>query len=110
MESEESSEECKLEAENRFRMICDLFLDKLLGKFHISLDPDWKEDHRNELPALVTAIYCFFIKDLVSNLQEVLLNYINQNRKAIYDVFEERKTKKDASTLVNKTLSTYGRV
>lgn len=102
IDSEETSEECKLDAENRFRIVCDLFLDKLLGKFHITLDNDWKEDHRNEIPALVTAIYCFFVKDLISNLQEVLINYINQNRKAIYDVFEERKTKKDASTLVNK--------
>lgn len=96
------TEEIKLDAEVKFRNVCDLFLDKLLSKFNTNLDPVWKEEHLNDLPALVVSIYCFFVKDLTSNLQEVLIKYINQNRKSLFDIFEERKSKKDAATLVNK--------
>lgn len=102
MESEETSGDIKDEATERFNDVCDIFINLICEKFNLAIDQDWKEEHKTQLPGLVTSLYHFFIRDLSTNLQEVCINYINQNRKTIFEVFEERKNKKDASTLVNK--------
>lgn len=102
MESEDTSGDLKDEVTDKFNKICDIFIDLICEKFNLIIDQDWKMEHRSQLPALVISLYHFFIRDLSTNLQEVCINYINQNRSTIFEVFEERKSKKDAATLVNK--------
>lgn len=102
VEAEENSQEMKDEAAKRFNEVCNLFIDAICEKFHLQLDDEWRDLHELDLPGLVTALYCFFVRDIVLNLQEVCINYIQKNRKEIFNVFEDRKTKKDASTLVEK--------
>ena len=102
IEAEENSQEMKYEATTRFNEVCNLFIDAICEKFHLEINDEWRMLHEMDLPGLVTAMYCFFIKDIVSNIQEVCINYIQKNRKEIFTVFEDRKKKKDASTLVEK--------
>lgn len=102
IDSDDNPGDVKAIAEERFSDVCTLFLSIICEEFEIAVDPDWKDLHQDQLPGLVLALQCFFVKDLSVNLQEVFINYIKQNRKTIYDVFEDRKNKKDAATLVNK--------
>ena len=102
MDSEDNPEDVKDVATERFNLICKLFLQILCEKFNLSIDPEWVDENIDQLPALVVAIYCFFVKDLSVNLQEVFIRYIKTNKQSIFDVFEDRKVKKDASSLINK--------
>lgn len=101
MESD-TDKELKDKAEERFFSICRSFINEICKKFNLSIDDTLVDDNEEQLPALVTALYCFFVKDLAANIQEVCIGYINKNEKSIYEVFEERKNKKDAHTLVSK--------
>ena len=102
MESEEIPGDLKTEATKRFNDICNLFIQMICKEFQLQIDPEYLTEHESLLPPLVSALYCFFIRDLVPNIEEVCVSYIDKNRKKIFEVFEERKTKKDAATLVNK--------
>ncbi len=95
-------EDIKGEAKEKFFNVCRLFIAIICKKFDLTVDTEWMIDHEGDLPGLVTALYCFFVKDIVENIQEVCINYINKNRKKIFELFEERKNKKDSMTLVNK--------
>ena len=102
METEENSGEIKEAAEQRFEEICNILLELICKKFNLTLDEEWKEDNYNNIAGFTMALYSFFVLDLPSNIQEVCLNYIQKNEKDIYEVFEEKKNKKDAATIVNK--------
>lgn len=102
METEENTEEVKEAAENRFEEICNVLLDLICNKFNLTLDKEWKEDNYNNIAGYTMALYSFFVLDLPSNIQEVCFNYIQNNKKDIYTVFEEKKNKKDAATMIHK--------
>jgi hypothetical protein len=102
MEAEDNSEEIKEFAKERFMTICQIFLVKICNKYGISIDDVWKDDHYEDIPGFTMGFYSFFILDLSSNIYDVCLNYIKCNLTYIYETFEDRKNKKDASTLVNK--------
>lgn len=102
MDTDENPQEYKDETQRRFIEVCNLFIDLICERFNLTIDETWRFDNEANLPGLVTALYSLFISDIVSNLQEVCINYINKNKKEIFQVFEERKNKKDAATLVNK--------
>lgn len=95
-------DDLKSEAKERFYNICRIFIKIICKKFDLEVDEEWMIDHEGDLPGLVTAMYCFFVKDMIENIQEVCINYINKNRKELFELFEERKTKKDSMTLVKK--------
>lgn len=102
MESEENPDDVKEEARKHFGDICRIFLSVLCNKFHLEIDEEWVIDNQEKLQGIVTAMYHFFVVDLTSNLQEVCLNYISKKKDELFQIFEERKNKKDAATLVNK--------
>ena len=104
METEGNDEEIKASAKERFMTICLLFLSKICNTFNLTIDDTWKDDHYEDIPGFTMALYSFFILDLTSNLYDVCLNYIKRNITYIYETFEDRKNKKDASTLVNKKI------
>lgn len=104
METEENDAEVKESAKERFMTICFLFLSKLCNKFNITVDDTWKDDHYEDIPGFTMALYSFFILDLPSNVYDVCLNYLKANLTYIYNTFEDKKNKKDASTLVNKKI------
>ena len=104
METSDNTEEIKASAKERFMTICHLFLSKICNTFHISIDDVWREDHYEDIPGFTMALYSFFILDITSNVYDVCLNYIKSNLTYIYETFEDKKNKKDASTLVNKKL------
>lgn len=95
-------DDVKSETKEKFFNVCRIFINIICKKFDLSVDTDWMIDHEGDLPGFVTALYCFFVKDIIENLQEVCINYINKNRKEIFELFEERKNKKDSMTLVHK--------
>jgi len=106
IDTEENSGEIIEETKKRFEEICNIMIDLITKKFHLIVDEEWKEDNVDTLPGLVMALYSFFVLDLPSNLQEVCLNYIRKHEKDIYEMFEYKKNKKDASTMVNKRFMT----
>lgn len=95
-------DDVKSEAKEKFFNICRIFITIICKKFDLTVDTDWMIDREGDLPGFVTALYRFFVKDIIANIQEVCINYINKNRKEIFELFEERKNKKDSMTLVNK--------
>ena len=60
------------------------------------------EDNEEYVPAIALGLYTTFVVDLKKNLINIIFNYITKNYKTIYSVFEEFKSKTDASTLSNK--------
>lgn len=106
VDCDENSSEVKQEAESRFMDICNIFLNMICKKFHLEIDDMWKQNHYQDIPGFTMALYSFFILEMQSNIYDVCMNYINKNTQQIFEVFEDRKTKKDAATLVNKKLTT----
>lgn len=106
METDDNTEEIKQSAKERFMTICLLLLSKICEKYHMNIDEIWKDDHYEDIPGFTMALYSFFILDISSNVYDVCLNFIKNNITYIYETFEDRKNKKDASTLVNKKILT----
>ena len=104
--TEENSSDIKEEAKTRFMDICNIFLSMICKKFDLDIDETWKDEHYEDLPGFTMALYSFFVLDLTNNIHEVCINYIKNNKNYIYEAFEERKNKKDASTLVSKKIMT----
>lgn len=104
--TEENSSDIKEEAKTRFMDICNIFLSMICKKFDLGIDETWKDEHYEDLPGFTMALYSFFVLDLTNNIHEVCINYIKNNKNYIYEAFEERKNKKDASTLVSKKIMT----
>lgn len=104
IETEDNTDEIKEATKARFMDVCNIFLSLICEKYNLSLDQEWKDDHYGDLPALVMALYSFFVLDLPSNIFDVCISFINANKDSIMEAFGERKNKKDAATLVNKKM------
>lgn len=102
MNDESIPDDIKSDAKERFLNVCRIFIRIIADKFELEVDTEWMIDHEGDLPGFANVLYCFFVKDIISNIQEVCINYINTNKKEIFEIFEERKNKKDSITLVNK--------
>ena len=102
MNDDNIPDDVKQKATERFYNVCRIFIQTISNKFNLTVDTDWMIDYEGDLPGLATAMYCFFVKDIIENLQEICVNYINKNKDAIFELFESRKNKKDSMTLVNK--------
>lgn len=104
LNTDENPDEIKDSAKQKFMDICEIFLSLISEKYHINIDSTWIDDNYNNIPGLAMALYSFFVLDIESNIYDVCLNYIKKNQTFVYESFEDRKNKKDASTLVNKKL------
>lgn len=102
MENPEVVEDIKINTDLRFKELCEAILKNILNRFGMTIDDDWIEMNQCDLPGLTVALYHFFVLDFVSNLHDVIMNYIMQNHKMIYQVFEAMENKKDASTINQK--------
>jgi len=102
--SDDYTKEVKDEVERHFIEICEIFLNAICDKFHLSINQEWKDDNYKNIPGITMAMYSFFVLDFATNVYEVVLNYILKNAKDIYRTFEGLKNKKDASTLANKKI------
>lgn len=102
MENPEVVEDIKINTDLRFKELCEVILKNILNRFGMTIDDDWIELNQCDLPGLTVALYHFFVLDFVSNLHDVIMNYIMQNHKMIYQVFEAMENKKDASTINQK--------
>lgn len=102
--TDENGEEVRNAAEERFMTICNIFLKLICEKFHLELDETWKDDHYQDIPGLTMSLYTFFILESCPNIYDVCRAYIIDHVDEIYQMFEERKSKKDATTLVNKKI------
>lgn len=102
MNTEENSEDIKNAAEERFMNVCDIFLSSITSKFGITINSDWKSDNYSQIPALAMAVYSFFVLEFTTNIIDVCRKFLEEYCKRVYDVFEDKKIKKDAVTLVHK--------
>lgn len=92
------------EVEDRFFDICEIFIEEICDKFGLSMDGEYMESHHRDLPAVCLCLYLFFVLEFKSNVYSVLRRFIKQNKDEIAQAFEEAKSKKDASTLANKSI------
>ena len=90
------------EVQARFLSICDIFLDALEKKFSIKVSDEWKESHRNDIPEITEALYNTFVLNFITNMEDILFNYIMKNKMDIFRAFEDDRNKKDASTIAKK--------
>ena len=102
VDTDDNPIEIKEEATNRFHAVCLLFIRLICDRFALDIDTDWIKEHIDQAPGVVTALYSFFIKDLNENMLEVIIRYVEQHEEQLYEIFEDRKNKKDAATLVKK--------
>ena len=102
MEDPSIPDDVKGETKERFFNVCRTFIKIISEKFNLVVDTNWMIDHEGDLPGLATALYNFFVKDIVENIQEVCINYIQKNKAELFEMFEEWKNKKYSMTLVNK--------
>ena len=86
----------------RFLSICGIFLDALEKKFSIKVSDEWKESHRNDIPEITEALYNTFVLNFITNMEDILFNYIMKNKMDIFRAFEDDRNKKDASTIAKK--------
>ena len=90
------------EVQARFLSICSIFLDALEKKFSIKVSDEWKESHRNDIPEITEALYNTFVLNFITNMEDILFNYIMKNKMDIFRAFEDDRNKKDASTIAKK--------
>lgn len=90
------------DVQNRFLSICDLFLDAIEQKYSIKLDDEWKETHLTDIPEVTAALYNTFVLNFITHIEDVLFQYIMRNRMEIFNLFEDNKNRKDASTISKK--------
>lgn len=90
------------EVQARFLSICGIFLDALEKKFSIKVSDEWKESHRNDIPEITEALYNTFVLNFITNMEDILFNYIMKNKMDIFRAFEDDRNKKDASTIAKK--------
>ena len=90
------------EVQARFLSICSIFLDALEKKFSIKVSDEWKESHRNDIPEITEALYNTFVLNFITNMEDILFNYIMKNKMDIFRAFEDHRNKKDASTIAKK--------
>lgn len=91
-----------LEVQDRFLSICGIFLDAIETKFAIKVSDEWKETHRNDIPDITEAIYNTFVLNFITHVEDVLFRFIIKNKMEIFQVFEDDRNKRDASTISKK--------
>lgn len=106
VEKEISDDDSKLIIENRFNEICKIFIDVLSKKFRFELSDEYVSENSANLIPVTTALYYFFIIDYKAIVTNILTNYIERHYKEIYTLFDNLKSRKDASTLANKKILT----
>jgi hypothetical protein len=74
----------------------DFILDKISDKFEITVDDESKKMR------VARALYEFFVVDYKGNLETLILNYINNNKKDIVTEIKRNKKGKDISSTAGK--------
>lgn len=90
------------DVQSRFLSICGIFLDAIESKFAIKVSDEWKEYHFNDIPDVTEALYNTFVMNFLTHLEDVLFRYILQNRVQLFNLFEDNRNRKDASTISKK--------
>lgn len=84
------------DAESKFDEVCLIFIKLICDKYGIGYSDDLLGINSTNLYALTVALYAFFVLDIKSNIQNVLLSYITQNVKDLDATFHADKGNKDA--------------
>jgi hypothetical protein len=97
------TEDQMTEITSRFYGICKLIIDAIFKEYELNLDDEWIDNNIARIPALTMALYDFFVIDLPSNIEEVIIGYIADNYTLIWDTFSELQHSKDVSEAKEKT-------
>lgn len=92
--------ELREELKRRFNEICLVFIHKIEEVFHIKIDEGWLDSHTKDIPSVTLIMYNFFVLELGSNIEDALHRAILLDVDHLYTLFEERKNKKDGSTIL----------
>lgn len=94
------NDELRNEVRMRFNNIALIFINKIEEEFSIKISEDWLENHYNDIPSVALFLYSFFVLELHANIRDAIHRQILLDSEGLYTLFEERKNKKDSSTVV----------
>lgn len=95
-------EELRMMARERFYEICRQIIRFISDKYDLEVADDYLSEHDSMIPAITLALYSFFVLHYTKNLYAVIKNYIDKHVDSIVETFQDMKSKKDATTLINK--------
>ena len=77
-----------------------IFIAEIEEAFGFKIDENYIENNVVDLPSLALVLYSFFVLELSNNIEDSLHRAIKMDADNLYDLFEERKNKKDGSTAI----------
>lgn len=91
--------------EDRFYEVSMTFIRKIENVFKIKLDEEWIASHRKDIPSVTLILYSFFYLELGTNIEDAIHRAIKLESENLYKLFEDRKNKKDGSTVTYSKLA-----
>lgn len=100
MSSMDMDSDLRTELNQKFNQVALVFINKIEEVFRITLDKDWLDSHAKDIPSVALMMYSFFVLELGSNIEDAIHRGILLDADNLYALFEERKNKKDGSTVL----------
>ena len=77
-----------------------VFIREIEDAFNFKIAEDYIENNVVDLPSLALVLYSFFVLELANNIEDSLHRSIKMDVENLYELFEDRKNKKDGSTAI----------
>ena len=105
MKEREMDDETRTFLEDEFYEISTTFIRKISKVFNLTLDEDWVAEHKRDIPSVALLLYNFFVLELGTNIEDAIHRAIKLESESLYKLFEDRRNKKDGSTVTYSKLS-----
>ena len=105
MKERDMDDDTRTFLEDEFYEISTTFIRKISKVFNLTFDEDWVVEHKRDIPSVALLIYNFFVLELGSNIEDAVHRAIKLESESLYKLFEDRKNKKDGSTVTYSKLS-----
>lgn len=92
--------ELRAEVEKRFIDFCCKIIECIEESYDLDIDEEWMDSHIRDIPAITLILYSFFVLELLTNIEDAVRRFIFLNTDSLYEMFEERKGKHDAATML----------
>lgn len=105
MKEREMDDETRTFLEDEFYEISMTFIRKISKVFNLKFNEDWVVEHKRDIPSVALLLYNFFVLELGTNIEDAIHRAIKLESENLYKLFEDRKNKKDGSTVTYSKLS-----
>lgn len=77
-----------------------VFIQEIENAFAFKINEDYIENNVVDLPSFTLVLYSFFVLEIAKNIEDALHRAIKMDAENLYNLFEDRKNKKDGSTAI----------